>query len=62
MRRYETVKDRERPYETVYKTTQEVHPTSELNHVNILYKSYGMELEQKSVEPYVNTVNVQLIK
>ena len=51
-----------RPYETVYTTAHEVHSTSELNRVNIVYKSYGIELEQKSVGPYVNPVNVQLIK
>ena len=56
------VQDRERPYETVYTTAHEVHSTSELNHVNIVYKSYGIELEQKPVGPYVNPVNVQLIE
>ena len=40
----ETVQDRERPYETVYTTAHEVHSTSELNRVNIVYKSYGIEL------------------
>ena len=58
MRPYETVQDRERPYETA----NEVHSTSELNRVIIVYKSYGMELEQKSVGPYENPVNVQLIE
>ena len=62
MRPYETVQDRERPCESVYTTTHEVHSTSELNRVNIVYKSYGIELEQKSVGPYVNPVNVQLIE
>ena len=47
-----------RPYKTLY----EVHPMNELNSVNIVYKLYGIELEQKSVGPYVNPVNVQLIK
>ena len=61
MRPYETVQDRERPYETVYTTAHEVQPTSELNRVNIVYKSYGIELEQTSVGTYVNPVNVQLI-
>ena len=51
---WETVKDRERPYETVYTTAHEVYSTSELNRVNIAYKSYGIELEQKSVGPCVN--------
>ena len=62
MRHYKTVRDRVRPYETVYTTAHEVHSTSELNRVNIVYKSYGIELEQKSVGPYVNPVNVQLIE
>ena len=48
-----------RPYETVYTTAHEVHSTSKLNCVNIVYRSYGIELEQKSVGPYVNPVNVQ---
>ena len=61
-RKHETLLDRTRPCETVYTTTHEVHSTSELNHVNIVYKSYGIELEQKSMGPYVNPVNVQLIK
>ena len=61
-RPWETVQDRERPCETVYTTVHEVHSTSELNRVNIVYKSYGIELEQKSVGPYVNPVNVQLIE
>ena len=56
------VQDRTRQYETVYTIAHEVHSTSELNRVNIVYKSYGMELEQKSVGPYVNPVNVQLIE
>ena len=53
-----------RPYETVhvYTIAHEVHSTSELNRVNIVYKSYGIEREQKSVGPYVNPVNVQLIE
>ena len=51
-----------RPYETVYTTANEVHSTSELNRVNIVYKSYEIELDQKSVGPYVNPVNVQLIE
>ena len=58
----ETVQDRERPCETVYTTAHEVHSTSELNRVNIVYKSYGNELEQKSLGPYVNPVNAQLIE
>ena len=49
-----TVRDRVRPYETVYTTAHEVHSTSELNRVNIVYKSYGIELEQKSVGSFVN--------
>ena len=62
MRPYETVQNRVRPYETVYTTAHEIHSTSDLNRVNIVYKSYRIELEQKSVGPYVNPVNVQLIK
>ena len=62
MRPYETVQDCERPYETVYTTAHEVLSTSELNCVNIVYKSYGIELEQKTVGLYVNPVNVQLIE
>ena len=58
----ETVQDRERPCVAVYTTAHEVHSTSELNRVNIVYKSYGIELEQKSVGPYVNPVNYQLIE
>ena len=58
----ETVQDRERLYETVFTTSHEVPSNSELNCVNIEYKSYGIELEQKSVGPYVNPVNVQLIE
>ena len=60
-RPYKTVRDRVRPYETEYTTAHEVHSTSEINRVNIVYKSYGLELEQKSMGPYVNPVNVQLI-
>ena len=41
----ETVQDRVRPYETVYTLAHEVHSTSELNRVNIIYKSYGIKLE-----------------
>ena len=48
------VQDLERPYETVFTTAHEVHSTSELNRVNIVYKSYGIEIEQRSVGPYVN--------
>ena len=55
----ETVLGHTRPCETVYANAHEVHSTSELNRVNIVYKSYGIELEQKSVGPYVNSVNVQ---
>ena len=55
-------KDRVRPYDTVNTATHEVRSTSELNRVNIVYKSYGIELEQKSMGPYVNPVNVQLIE
>ena len=58
----ETVQECVRPYKTVYTTAHEVHSTSELNHVNIVYKSYRIELEQKSVGPYVYRVNVQLIE
>ena len=61
-RPYETVQDGERPCETVYTTADEVHSTSELNRVNIVYKSYGIELELKSVGPYVNPINIQLIE
>ena len=65
-RPYEAVQDHEGPCEAVrdriYTTAHEVHSTSELNCVNIVYKSYGIELEQKSVGPYVNPVNVQLIE
>ena len=60
---YNPINDRTRPCETVYTTTaHEVHSTCELNRVNIVYKSYGIELEQKSVGPYVNPINVQLIE
>ena len=52
---YKTVRACVRPYDTVYTTAHEVHSTSELNRVNIVYKSYG-------VGPYVNPVNVQLIE
>ena len=52
---YKTVRDRVRPHETVYTTANEVHSTSELNRVNIVYKSYG-------VGPYVNPINVKLIE
>ena len=64
-RSLETVQDlrgRVRPYETLYTTAHEVHSTSELNRVNIIYKSYGIELKQKSLGLYVLPVNVQLIK
>ena len=54
MRPYETVQDRVKPCETVYTTAHEVNSTSELNRDNIVYKSYGIELEQKSSGPYVN--------
>ena len=56
------IQDSERLYETVYTTAHEVHSTSELNFVNIEYKSYGIELKQKSVGLYINPVNVQLIE
>ena len=59
---YIRISDRTRPWETVYTTAHEVHSTSELNRINIVYKSYGIELEQKSVGPYVKPVNVQLIE
>ena len=49
-----TVRDRLRPYKTVYTTAHEVHSTSELNRIYIVYKSFG-------VGPYLNPVNVQLI-
>ena len=62
VRPYETEQDCVRPYETVYTTAHEVHSTSELNRVNIVYKSYGIEIEQKPVGPYENSVNVQLIE
>ena len=51
-----------RSYETVYTTAHEVHSTSELNRVNIVYKLYGIELEQKSMGLYVNPVNVKSIE
>ena len=57
-----TVRDHTLPWETVYTTAHEVHSTSELSRVNIVYKSYGIELEQKLVGTYVNHVNVQLIE
>ena len=57
-----TVRDRVGLYGTVYTTAHEVHSTSEPNRVNIAYKSYGIELEQKSMGPYVNSVNVPLIE
>ena len=60
-RPYETLQDHERPCETVYTTAHEVHSTSELNRVNIVYKTYEIELEQKSVGLYVNPVSVHLI-
>ena len=56
------VQDSDRLYKTVYTTAHEVHSMSELNRVNIVYKSHGIELEQKSVGPYLNPVNVKLIK
>ena len=59
---YNRISDRTRPWETVYTTAHEVYSTSELNRVNIIHKSYGIELEKKSVGPYVNPVNVQLIE
>ena len=62
VRPYKTVGDRVRPYETVYTTAHEVHSTSVLNRVNVVYEAYGIELEQKSVGPYINPVNVQLIE
>ena len=62
VRPYETVQDCERPCETIYTTADEVHSTSELNRANIVYKAYGIEFEQKSVGPYVNPINVQLIE
>ena len=62
MRPHEIVQDGVRPYETVYTTAHEVHSTSKLNRVNIVYKLYGIELEQKSVGRYVNPVNVHLIE
>ena len=61
-RPYKTVRGRVRSYKTVYTTAHEVQSTSELNRVNIVYKSYGIKLEQKSVGPYVNPANVQLIE
>ena len=62
MRPCKIVRDRVRPFETVYTTAHEVHSTSKLDRPNIVYKSYGIELEQTSVGPYVNPVNVQLIE
>ena len=61
-RPYKTVNDSVRQYETVYTTAHEVHSTSELKRINIVYKSYGIELKQKLVGPYVNPVNVELIE
>ena len=49
VRRHETVKDHVRPSETVFTSAHEVHSTSELNGVNIVYQLYEIELEQKSV-------------
>lgn len=43
------VQDRVRPYETVYTTAHEVHSTSELNRVNIIYKSYGIVWNRSQV-------------
>lgn len=43
------VQDRVRPYETVYTTAHEVHSTSELNRVNIVYKSYGIVWNRSQV-------------
>ena len=53
---YKTMRNRVWPYGAVYTTAHEVHSTSELNRVNIVYKSYGIELELGG------TVNVQLIE
>ena len=61
-RPYKTVRAHVRQYKTVYTTAHEVQSTSELNRVNIVYKSYGIEIKQKLVGPYVNPVNVQLIE
>ena len=61
MRLYKTVRGCVRSNDR-YTTVHEVHSTSELNRVNIVYKSYGIELEQKLVGPYVNPVDVQLIE
>ena len=36
------VQDRGRPCETVYTNAHEIHSTSELNLINIVYKSYGI--------------------
>ena len=54
------MRDRTRSY--TYTTAHEVHSTIELNRVNIVYKSYGIKLEQKSVGPYVHPVNIQFIE
>ena len=43
------VQDRERPCETVYTTAHEVHSTSELNRVNIIYKSYRIVWNRSQV-------------
>ena len=40
-----------RPYETVYTTAHEVHSTSELNHVIIVYKSYGIKENDQTLLP-----------
>ena len=61
VRPYKTVRERVTPSKTVYTTTHEVQLTNELNRVNIIYKLYGIELQQKLVGPYVNPVNVKLI-
>ena len=39
---YDRINDRTRPCETVHTTVHEVHFTSELHRVNIVYKSYGI--------------------
>ena len=37
---YDRISDLKRPRETVYSTVHEVHYTSDLNYVNIVFKSY----------------------
>ena len=65
----ETERDRVRQYESVYTTAHEVHSTKPSNqNESILYQNIHecviirAYLEQRSVGPYVNPVNVQSIE